>query len=263
MNKATCKTLLLAFFALSISIGVAQKAYTPYDDFPGMIKTYKPAFQATYPDWGKKLYQYPVNYFEVVDLYEQSQEKNYKALVRYYKLWKRNIASYVKDDGSIYLPDMEVYYKRQHQLQLDAKNISIDSKSESDWTFLGPKETFWLNESGSSTPPLSCPWQVNVYSFDVSLSEPLILYGGTETGYVNKTIDNGETWQQLGVNYVFGGGVTATVIHPTNSDIVYVSAGNQIHKTIDGGLSWSPLLDAGSQFHADRLIIDRSKDSDL
>ncbi len=256
MNKATCKTLLLAFFALSISIGVAQKAYTPYDDFPGMIKTYKPAYQAAYPDWGKKLYQYPVNYFEVVDLYEQSQEKNYKALVRYYKLWKRNIASYVKDDGSIYLPDMEVYYKRQHQLQLDAKNISIDSKSESDWTFLGPKETFWLNESGSSTPPLSCPWQVNVYSFDVSLSEPLILYGGTETGYVNKTIDNGETWQQLGVNYVFGGGVTATVIHPTNSDIVYVSAGNQIHKTIDGGLSWSPLLDAGSQFHADRLIID-------
>jgi len=239
-----------------LSLLVAQKAFTPYDDFPGMIKSYKPAYQDSYPDWGKMLYQYPVNYFEVVDLFEGSQDENHKALVRYYKLWKRNMGSYVMDDGSIYLPDMEAYYKRQYQLQLEAKNVGIDTKLESNWTFLGPKETFWLNESGSSTPPLSCPWQVNVYSFDVSLSEPNILYCGTETGFVNKTIDNGENWQQMGANYVFGGGVTATLIHPANSQIVYVSAGNQIHKTIDGGLSWSPLLDAGNQFHADRLILD-------
>jgi PKD repeat protein/photosystem II stability/assembly factor-like uncharacterized protein len=127
---------------------------------------------------------------------------------------------------------------------------------EGDWSFLGPKETFWLNEQGSPTDPSSCPWQVNVYSLDVAESDNNILFCGTETGFVNKTSDKGMNWQLLAPGYYFGGSVTAVAIHPSNEDIVYVSAGNQVHKSTDGGETWTPLLPSGGQFYADRLRID-------
>ena len=131
-------------------------------------------------------------------------------------------------------------------------------KSENDWSFLGPKETYWLNESGSSVPPKSCPWQVNVYSFDVAESDHNTLYCGTETGFVNKTTDKGLNWELLAPGYFFGGAVTATVIDPTNPDIAFVAAGNQVHKTSDGGTTWIPMLETDGLFHADRLKIDPS-----
>jgi len=78
---------------------------------------------------------------------------------------------------------------------------------------------------------------------------------------VNKSIDKGSTWIQSGLDYNFGGGITATAIDPKNEDIVFVSAGNQIHKTINGGESWAPLLSSGQQIQADRIEIDKT-DSD-
>ena len=47
--------------------------------------------------------------------------------------------------------------------------------SDNNWEFLGPKETFFLNETGGEIAMASCPWQVNVYSFDVS-KKVIIMY---------------------------------------------------------------------------------------
>jgi len=258
MKKTIFKSTLLAFFLLAVSSLIAQQQYTPYDDAPGNIKSYKPTYNSQFPHWAKMLYEYPINFLEINKAYEQSEERQMKTpITRYFKNWRRYIQPWVKEDGSIELPDMDVYNKNLRNAQLQAANhAKFDINSESDWTFLGPKESFWLNESGSPTPPLSCPWQVNVYSFDVSASNNDILYCGTETGFVNKSINYGDSWQQMGTNYSFGGGVTATAIHPDNSNIVYVAAGNQVHKTEDGGMTWVPLLENGEQFHADRLLID-------
>ena len=244
---------------------IAQNHYTPYDDAPKNIKSYKPTFQDSYPDWAKMLYDYPVNFNEICDAFDQSEEKDIKTpITRYFKNWRRHLQPFVINNGTIILPDMAVYNKNLRKTQLAASNeLSNDNKSESDWTFLGPKETFWLNESGSPTPPSSCPWQVNVYSFDISASDNSILYCGTETGFVNKSVNYGNSWQQLGLNYSFGSGVTATAIHPTDPNIVYVAAGNQIHKTVDGGIIWLPLLEGSEQFHADRLIIDHGNPSKI
>jgi photosystem II stability/assembly factor-like uncharacterized protein len=249
------------FKSLAVIIGLffyaftnAQQQYTPYDDLPGMIKSYKPAYQNSYPRWGKMLYQYPVNYNAVIKAFNNSSQKDDKALVRYYKLWKRNLLQWVKDDGTVFLPDMNEYYQRLYAVQ---KNNAVrNSTGDSQWSFLGPKETYWLNEQGSSVPPDACAWQVNVYSFDVAPSNHDIIYAGTETGFMNKTTDKGNTWQLLGCDYYFGGGITAVAVNPVNPDMVYVAAGNQVHKTTDGGTTWTPLLAVGNQFKADRLIID-------
>ena len=257
MKNLSIQNLLLTLLMLVITNLTAQQEYTIYDDAPGNIKSYKPSYNVDFPDWAKLLYTYPVNYNEICAAFDQSKERNEKtAITRYFKNWRRNISPWVSNNGSIILPDLEIYHQKLYQSQKQAQYNSQDNKSTSDWTFLGPKNTYWLNESGSATAPGDCPWQVNIYSFDVSPSDNDVLYCGTETHFMNKSIDYGISWTQIGVDYPFGGGITATLIHPNNPDIVYVSAGGQIHKTIDGGISWTPLLPTDALFSADRLIVD-------
>lgn len=250
---------LIIVFIIFISTVSAQTHYTPYDDIPGIIKSYKPAYSDDFPDWAKMLYQYPINYFEITQDFEEYmlQHRGKKSPeIRYFKIWQRAISPYVMNDGTIELPDIEQYHKRLRSSQLNTKsNTGNESRSNSDWTFLGPKETYWLNESGNPNAPDACPWQVNVYSFDVASSNENVLYCGTETGFVNKTTNKGISWQLVAPDYFFGGGVTAVAIHPTNEDIVYVTAGEQVHKTTDGGTTWTPLLPAGSLFQTNRIKI--------
>lgn len=247
---------LLLFFQLNT---FSQQQFFAFDSVPGLIQSYKPAYEQSFPGWAKMLYQNQLNVQELDWAYSEFMASHPEAkspIVRYYKLWRRAVDPYVNSDGSLALPDYSQVQADFFEQQSSSKSNKTDDYSASNWTFLGPKETFWLNESGSPTTPLSCPWQVNVYSFDVAASNPQILYCGTETGFVNKTTNKGLTWQQLAPDYMFGGGVTAVAVHPTNADIVYVAAGNQVHKTTNGGLDWTPLLTIGNQFQADRLRID-------
>ena len=96
-------------------------------------------------------------------------------------------------------------------------------------------------------------------SIAVADSDPKIIYLGTgsdgvrsnvSTGRgVYKTIDGGETWQFAGLRDA--GQIGAVRIHPTNPDIVWVSAmGNAfksnadrgVFKTSDGGKTWRKVL---------------------
>ena len=258
MYRLSLSALFILLLTLTTLYGQTQ--YTPYDDIPGVIKSYKPAYNEDFPSWAKKLYTYPVNYFDVVNDFNhwyKDHPGERTPEYRYFRIWQRAVQPFVLNDGTIQLPDMQEYYNRLRQTQLNAGlEREQGARSDADWSFLGPKETFWLNESGNPNPPAACPWQVNVYSFDVAASDENILYAGTETGFVNKTEDKGLTWQLTAPDYYFGGGVTAVAIHPLNPDIVYVAAGNQIHKTTDGGTTWIPLLSTGQLFHTDRLRID-------
>ncbi|SHJ16669.1 Por secretion system C-terminal sorting domain-containing protein [Tangfeifania diversioriginum] len=244
----------------------SQTQFTPYDDLPGIDKVYKPAFNETYTGWKKMLYEFPVNLHEIENDFNSYRLKNSNEkspVIKYYKLWRRVIENYADGDGEIILPDVETYRKKQFNEQQKALFSQKSAQSDpSNWQFLGPKETFWQNETNLNeafkTPegdPKQCPWQANVYAFDVSKTNPDVLYCGTETGYISKTINKGLTWELLGKNYPFGGGAPAVAIHPENADTVYVSAGNQMHKTTDGGQTWMPLLQPSEQFGAVRLKI--------
>jgi len=249
------------YLLLLFSVGAkAQQSYTIYDDAPGNIKSYKPAYQEDYPDWAKMLYSDQINFKEMEERFQQwesEKSSDFRPVRRYYKIWSNHVRPWVRNDGSIDLPDLDKYYSNLRNVQKSKTNAS-ENREGADWTFLGPKETFWLNESESMNPPPAAPWQVNIYSFDVSKTNPDMLYCGTETGYVNKTTDKGESWEQKGLTYNFGGGITATVIDPKDENVVYIAGGNQVHKTIDGGETWTPLLNIGSQFRADRMEIDKS-----
>lgn len=263
MRKFPQLAIFLCAFFLSFKAS-AQSHFTHYDDLPGLVKSYKPSYEKGFPEWGKMLYSPTINFYEIDEEFEKymaAHPGEKSAIIRYYKNWRRAVADFVQDDGMIVLPDLGEYYWNLREEQLAAwrhggMEAGGQGSREGAWSFVGPKETFWLNEQGSPSDPSSCPWQVNVYSLDVAESNNNILYCGTETGFVNKTTDKGLNWQLLAPGYYFGGPVTAVAIHPEDEDIVYVSAGNQVHKSIDGGDSWVALLPAGGQFYADRLRID-------
>jgi len=259
------KLFPIFLFLLFVLTANSQNQYTIYDDLPGINKSYKPAYNNDYPEWAKMLYSDNINFNEIEKQFTQweSEDSNlHRPIRRYYKIWSRHVQPWVLQDGTIQLPDLNQYYTKLLKVQTSKKTTS-QSRASADWTFVGPKETFWLNESGSSTPPLAAPWQVNIYSFDVAQTNTDILYCGTETGYINKTVDKGNNWTQLGLDYNFGGGITAVAIDPQNENIVYVSGGNQVHKTDDGGLSWTPLLSVNEQFQADRMEVDKSNSNKI
>ena len=262
MNPASRLYLFSLLFCLFCLTARGQDQFTPYDDLPGIVRSYKPSYSDDFPAWAGMLYKSPVNYNDILHEFSTwmaAHPGEESAIIRYFRIWSRAVESYALSDGTIVLPDMEKYNRNLHEAQLKAsRGIKRPRTSGSDWTFLGPKETYWLNESGSPSAPGSCPWQANVYSFDVAASDNNIIYCGTETGFINKTTDQGMNWSLLSPGYYFGGSVTAIAVHPSNPNEVYAAAGNQVHKTTDGGLTWTPLLSSGSLFYADRLRIDAS-----
>ncbi|MBD0833174.1 discoidin domain-containing protein [Aestuariibaculum sediminum] len=264
--------LQFIIFMLILGFGLtlhAQNNYTPYDDLPGIPKDNKPAYQEDYPDWAKLLYRYPINFNELEQMYAAydktirsipKSDREFRAIVRYYKLWKPIVLQYVDETGGINLPTDSPLQVLNKMNSLKTTNQTSDA-SNSNWTFLGPKNTFWLNTNVTGPTPGVAPWQVNVYCFDVFKGNSNIIYCGTETGYVNKTTDGGLNWSLLAPNYVFGG-IQAILVHPTNPDIVYVSSNSKIHKTTDGGLTWNA-INTNSNFKANHIIMDPSNDNKL
>jgi hypothetical protein len=235
------------FFSLQLT---AQDKFNSHDFIKGNIPSYKPSFDNSYPAWGKMLYDENPNFLEIQKKYNEWKKNpstEFKAIERYYKIWVRNIKPYVRVNGEIV-----------SQINTPPPATQQSISSENEWSFLGPKETFFLNESGGEMLPSSCPWQVNVYSFDVSKSNDSILYCGTETGFVNKSTDKGDSWVMLAKDYSFNAGITALAIDPQNEQTVYVAAGAQLHKTNDGGENWNTLLDSDGLFYSDKIIIDES-----
>lgn len=245
--------LFFSTFLLISTFIFGQQKFVPHDFAPSNMPNYKPAYQDNFPDWAKMLYQENINYFHLEEAYLQwktTAEDEFKSIEKYYKIWQAKVLPFVANDGQIRLDKFNTVAK-------PTKPIPTTG-SKSTWSFLGPKETFWLNESGDTQAPKACPWQVNIYSFDVAKNNHATLYCGTETGFVSKSVDNGLTWELQGQDYSFGSGITTLAIHPTNENIVYAAANRQVHKTLDGGQTWTPLLPSNNLFYADKLVIDET-----
>ena len=107
----------------------------------------------------------------------------------------------------------------------------------------------------------------------VSATNPDIIYIGTgETEFrgnimqgdgVYKSIDGGKTWKNIGLKNTQS--IARVRVHPTNPDIVYVSAlghafgpneDRGVFKTIDGGKTWTKVLYVNEKAGAEDLVID-------
>ncbi len=168
---------------------------------------------------------------------EEADEDLYEV---YYERWKRAYQPFVQADGSILLPTVAEYKRKIHTENRANQQRAALRSGAANWTCIGPKETYWLKDNNAAQP--ACPWQTNIYAFDISKSNPSILYAAPETGGVFKTTDKGLNWTVCGSSsFNFGGTAGAIEIHPTDPNTVYVAVNSFLWKTTDGGNNWVDL----------------------
>lgn len=236
----------MLFIAATIFNGIIQAQNSElYDPFNASLR---PIFNDSLPEFVKLTLKPNANMLEVAEAFE-AFEKAHKGegdkevenpFDVYYHRWRRAYEPFMQEDGTIKLPNYAAF-----QEQLNAENTAFNAAVKSNarpenaaanWTCIGPKETFWLKNDNSSQP--ACPWQANIYAFDVSKSNNNVLYAATETGAVFKTIDKGLNWTVCANGFNFGGSPEAVAVHPTNTNIVFLGVGSNIYQSTDGGDTW-------------------------
>jgi len=106
----------------------AQSRFTSYDDLPGLVKSYKPSYEDNFPGWAKKLYSPDINFIELNEEFEAYMAENSEeesAIIRYYKNWRRAVADFVQEDGTIALPDIEIYYGNLKDQQMNPATLTF------------------------------------------------------------------------------------------------------------------------------------------
>ena len=208
------------------------------------------------PQWAKSMYSENPNVYTVERQYNDYYRKydfQKNMHTRNYRFWRKAVQYRIDADGYI-LPSSSL-------AQLPTNKTSDQQKSSNgSWSLVGPIQNYGLDSTLSA-------YQVNVYCIDQSLSDSSIVFCGTESGEIYKSVDHGENWSNVSLDLIFPGaywnlGIRAIAIHPTNPDIVYFSADKYIVKTTNGGVSWniiytSPFID-GWGFNAETIIISTS-----
>lgn len=136
-------------------------------------------------------------------------------------------------------------------------NTILVDPSNPNTIFMGtPAGGIWKStNSGNSWLPMSdnLP-QIGVSGIAVDYSNPNTIYiatgdnDGTDTYSVGvlKSIDGGVTWNTTGLSFfdtdTFAGDI---IIHPTNSNMLWVATNLGIYKTVNAGVSWD-LVQSGN-----------------
>ncbi|MFD0962416.1 LamG-like jellyroll fold domain-containing protein [Pseudofulvibacter geojedonensis] len=230
-------TVLLILFSSNI-IAQNKRQYVPKPKYKSLFKTI-PIVSEEDPEWVKLLYSDSPNYKEIsaaFSKYYKTQLFKKNTHTQNFKYFSRIVKNqdYLLENGDVYIPTVaEENLRKERVLQSRNSSSSINSNA---WVTIGPFTTF---NSGGATQKSS---QVNAYTFSQSISNPNVLFVGTETSGVYKSIDKGLHWSSVGDQVFNDGGVGVVEIDPTNENIVYVGAGSKLYKTLDGGTTWSTLL---------------------
>lgn len=188
------------------------------------------------PHWAQLMYSENPNVFEV----ERAFRSHYKGKTikknlhtRNLKFFRRTFRYRVGKDGFI-APVSD----RKYQDRIAKAKEKLNSRNAAgNWSLIGPIQS--LTEAGDPGADQAC-----VYSIDQSLSNPSILFCGTEPGEIYKSTDGGENWvnMSLGLTLPFeGSGIRSVAIDPTNSNTVYFGMRNEIFKSTDGGVNWNSI----------------------
>ncbi len=192
------------------------------------------------PAWVKEMYAQNPDVYRVDEerkRYFEARLGKHDVYTRWYKRWRRYIAPFVNDEGYITMPTTAQ--------RISASTQSSASRDAGEWSFLGPNKHLNSKYSANDAHVLISE-QANVYCFDRCASSPQIMYCGTESGGVYKSIDGAATWSYATQNLSIEG-VSAIAIHPANPDVVLFSSAAEIWRTSDGGNSYTSTGDAAFQ----------------
>ncbi len=216
-----------------------------------------PSAGETLPGWAIKMYADHPNIWQVDDEYRIWRQTNpdlKTTYTQYYKKWRRNVEPFINTFGFEQRPtaaEQDAFEQR-----IEALKKSNPQRSGGSWSSLGPIETFNVNTGPS---PLAKSEQANIYCFDQSLSNPDILYCGTEGSEIFKSTDKGLNWTCVSRAYAIGA-VGAIEVHPTNPDIVFAGESNNIRRSTDGGTTWEIVL-TDQDMWSNEILINPAQDN--
>lgn len=229
------KLFLLFFFSLSFLQAQDKVSYEPHPKYPQLFKALIPIEQNA-PEWIHKMYSENPNIFEI--------EKEYLAFFKSNEFKKslhtQNYKHLMKQVHQNHWFDNDGYLLLKESIELEHSQLrSTESVQVANWAPIGPLETY---ENGGV---ITGSHQVNIYTVAQSISNPLVMLCGTETGAVFKSTDKGENWFPVGDTF-FNDGVSSVEIDPTNANIMFVGSSNRIYKSTDGGSSWLQVLNVSN-----------------
>ena len=172
-------------------------------------------------------------YFNTIDKFQKGS--GYKP----FKRWEYHWSHYVKPDGTISTAkDLWNAWEQKNALNSQARNNN-NNVDDSDWKSVGP---YSHTNTASWSPGQG---RVNVVAVDPQNSNTY--YVGAPAGGIWKSTDAGVNWQPL-ADHLPQIGVSGIVIHPTDSNIIYIATGDDdggdsgsigVMKSVDGGLTWN------------------------
>ena len=184
------------------------------------------------PAWARLMYAENPNFYEVVAAYQQYYldhpfQKNIHT--QYFKRWVSSSKHRVQADGQL----REETPEERAQHTSDILRLQGSAGGSRDlWHYEGP--VHHVDGDGSMTAGFR---HSNVYCHDRSASNTSLLYCGTESGGAYKSVDAGLHWEYVTENEQITT-VSAIRIHPTNEDVVILSANNDLWRSVDGGQTW-------------------------
>ncbi|MBL7963479.1 MAG: choice-of-anchor J domain-containing protein [Flavobacteriales bacterium] len=147
---------------------------------------------------------------------------------QYFKRWITSVQNKLGTDGR--LEQWTAAEREQRTLEVMARR---QERGGGGWTYAGPEIHYRADGSLQREAD-----HANVYCHDRSATDPNILFAGTESGGLYKSVDQGQTWSHVSSQLIVGA-VSAVRIHPADPDIVLMSAENELWRSIDGGANWA------------------------
>jgi photosystem II stability/assembly factor-like uncharacterized protein len=185
------------------------------------------------PHWIQILYSENPNAIELKNAYEEYFAAHpFKKSIhtQNYKRWVSQHRSQIGPDGFL----KELTAEERERRRDNIEQLQSQNRGGGDiWSYAGPEIHYvsdgTLNEGFRHS---------NIYCHDRSAINAELLYCGTESGGAYKSVDGGMNWSNITASLIIGS-VESMRIHPTNDNIVIMSATNDLWRTVDGGETWS------------------------
>ena len=174
-----------------------------------------------------------------------------KQVVNHFRRFQKAYSRFVQSDGIIRLPSAASYHadvkRAAAEVRMERAGLArTASRHAADavapWKVISPIVTYdYLHKKLS-------PAQANIQRFRASRSNPNVLYCGSETGLVFRTVDKGETWTPCNGGEWMAGEITTVDISGSNPGRVLVGAGGVFWISNDGGENWDNITPQKSTY---------------
>ena len=212
-----------------------------------------PPIEADTPEWAILMYSADPNVYEVEKLYQEYYSNRVfqkSTHSQNYKKWRKDLAdnNWVSPNGKFNIPSFEEEQEQKAIWERQWQESQNNPSRAATWQPLGPFETRDRNSNAWISS------QVNVYTIDQSLSDPNIVYCGTESGGVFRSSNKGTSWTNIG-NALNLGGVTTVKVHPTAPNTVYIGQGHNVYRSTDAGANWTTVFTRNNFNATDILFV--------